>query len=109
MRVGTPFLLLRAKPKDEARSAFREWFLRVHLRDVGSIPGIAQIESGQTAGGTTLGFYSFADAESVQTALASPQAAYARGTWEQWAGRLEELLIEVWADVPLMGIYRGRN
>jgi hypothetical protein len=109
MRVGAPFLLLRAKPKDDARLAFRAWFLGAHLRDVGSIPGIAEVETGQTAGGTTLGFYSFTDAESVQSALASPQAAYARGTWEQWAGRLEELLIEVWADVPPMGLYRGRN
>ncbi len=109
MRQGTPFLLVRARPKDGERAAFREWFQRVHLRDAGSIPGIAEVESGETAGGTTLGFFWFADAESVQTALASPQAAYARGTWEQWAGRLEELLIEVWADVPLMAVYRGRN
>jgi hypothetical protein len=104
-----PFLLVRAHPRDEARAPFRAWFLGVHLRDAGAIPGIARIESGETAGGTTLGFYSFEDAESVQTALTSPQAAYARGTWEQWAGRLDELLIEVWTPVPPMPVYRGRN
>ncbi|MGH2609011.1 MAG: hypothetical protein ACRDHF_07960 [Tepidiformaceae bacterium] len=109
MRDGTPFLLVRARPKDEARAPFRAWFLGAHLKDVRSIPGIAGVESGETAGGTTLGFYSFEDAEAVQTALSSPQAAYSRGTWEQWAGRLEELLIEVWADVPSMPVYRGRN
>lgn len=109
MRNGQPFLLVRAHPKEEARADFRRWFLRVHLRDAGAIPGIAKIESGETAGGTTLGFYSFADAESVQTALSSPEAAYARGTWGQWAGQLDELLIEVWTPVPPMPVYRGRN
>ena len=109
MRDYKPFLLVRAHPKDEARAPFRAWFRSVHLQDAAAIPGIGHIESGETAGGTTLAFYSFDDAEAVQTALTSPQAAYTRGTWEQWAGQLDELLIEVWTPVPPMPVYRGRN
>lgn len=109
MNDDTPLLLVRARPKGDARARFRRWFLGVHLKDVSNIPGIGLIESGETAGGTTLGFYSFDNVEGVQTALSSPEAAYARGTWEQWAGSLEELLIEIWAPVVPLPIYRGRN
>jgi hypothetical protein len=43
----------------------------------------------------------------VQSALQSPQAAYARGTWEQWAPHLEELTIEIWATLFPMPVYRS--
>lgn len=109
MNDDTPLLLVRAHPKAAARVSFRRWFLGAHLRDVRSIPGIAVIESGETAGGTTLGIYSFENVAAVQTALSSPEAAYARGTWEQWAGSLEELLIEIWAPVVTLPLFRGRN
>ena len=109
MNDDTPFLLVRARPKPDTRAPFRRWFLSSHLSDVRSIPGISVIESGETAGGTTLGIYSFENVEAVQTALSSPQAAYARGTWEQWAGSLEELLIEIWAPVVPLPLFRNRS
>jgi hypothetical protein len=109
MQADQPFLLLRARPKAEASDRFRRWFRTVHLNDVRAIPGIVAIESGLTAGGATLGFYSFAGADAVQTALSSPQASYARGTWEQWAGSLEELLIEIWSPLIPMPLYHSRN
>lgn len=105
----SPFMLLRARPRPGAEERFDAWFRAVHLEDVRRIPGISAVHSARTPGGTRLGFYAFADADSVQTALQSPQAAYARGTWEQWAPHLEELAIEIWATLFPMPMYRALN
>ncbi|MCC6381014.1 MAG: hypothetical protein IT304_00820 [Dehalococcoidia bacterium] len=109
MRGDTPFMLLRARTKPGAAARFDRWFREVHLRDVEKIPGVVSVRGGRTAGGTQLGLYEFAAAEVVQAALGSPEAAYARGTWEQWAGDLEELLIEMWAPVGPALLFREMN
>jgi|GEM_PF-1065759 len=104
-----PFLLLRARVKEPARGEFDRWFESVHLRDVARIPGIARIRQGCNADGTRLALYSFESTDAVQPALASPEAAYARGTWERWQPELEELLIELWSPVVTMPLYRAIN
>lgn len=104
-----PFMLLRARSREHIRPEFDRWFEDVHLRDVAKIPGISAIRRGRMADGTRLALYSFEDTEAVQPALASPQAAYARGTWERWQPDLEELLIELWSAALPMPIYRGIN
>ena len=109
MNDNRPFLLVRARANPEDREHFAAWFLSSHLRDVANIPGIVAIKSGTTSAGTKLGFYSFESAEVVQQALASPQAAYARGTWEEWAPRLEELLIEIYAPLFPMPVYQSMS
>lgn len=102
-------MLLRARPTDEIRDQFAAWFRKVHLRDVERIPGVAHVASGKTPGGVYLGFYTFKGSEEVQQALASPQAAYARGTWDQWSARLEELFIEIWAPLGPLPLYHPIN
>lgn len=109
MNTTRPFLLVRARPKAESRERFAAWFRQVHLRDVERIPGIVTVRSGSTRGGTQLGLCSFQGADVVQASLASPEAAYARGTWEQWASELEELLIEMWAPAFPMPLYESAN
>ncbi|MEO8540656.1 MAG: hypothetical protein ABI577_13030 [bacterium] len=109
MNTSRPFLLLRARVKPGASVGFDQWFDAVHVRDVAKIPGIAKVMAGRTSNGTRLGIYSFESTDVVQAALGSPQAAYARGTWERWQPDLEELLIELWASVLPMGIYAGIN
>ena len=104
-----PFLLLRATPRAEDRNEFRRWWKLVHLRDVRRIPGFSQVEWGETGKGATIGIYTFESAEAVQGALNSPQAAYARGTWEQWAPRLEEFFIEMYAPLGPLPIYKQQN
>ena len=104
-----PFLLLRARTHEEQRVRFTAWFRQVHLRDVGRIPGIAGVRTGTTRGGTRLGFYEFESTATVQAALSSPEAAYARGTWEQWAPQLEELSIELFAPLAALGVYQSRS
>jgi hypothetical protein len=103
------FLLVRARPKPAVRARFDSWFRNVHLRDVANIPGIGEIDAAWTAGGTRLGFYAFESGEAVQSALQSPQAAYARGTWEQWAEDLEEFSIEIFAPLFPLPIYQGQS
>lgn len=104
-----PFLLVRARPKPGARERFEPWFRQVHLRDAAAIPGIVRIRGGFTPTGTALGFYSFESNESVQTALGSVEAAYARGTWERWAPDLDELLIEIFAALSPLPIYQSSS
>ncbi|MBI5946847.1 MAG: hypothetical protein HY875_01755 [Chloroflexi bacterium] len=102
-----PFLLLRARPKAPERGRFEEWFRDSHIPAVRRIPGISGVEVGRTAGGTTLGIYMFESAEVVQAALSSPEAAYARGTWDAWTPHLDELLIEMWAPLVPLAIYQS--
>lgn len=109
MNTPHPFMLLRARPSEESRVRFEPWFREVHLRDVEKIPGIARVRSGRLPGGTHIGIYQFESAEALQAGLASPEAAYARGTWEQWAGELEELLLEMWAAVFPLPMYESAN
>ena len=109
MNTPYPFILLRARPADEARGRFEPWFRQVHLRDVEKIPGIARVRSGKLPGGSHIGIYEFASAEALQAGMASPEAAYARGTWEQWAGELDELLLEMWAAVFPLPMYESPN
>ena len=102
-------MLLRARPKPGERERFSEWFREVHLRDIQNIPGIVSVETGTTAAGTKLGFYAFESSEVVQAALSSPQAAYARGTWQQWTPPLDALQIEIFAPLFPLPIYRSRS
>jgi hypothetical protein len=104
-----PFLLVRAVPLPEERDAFGQWFAHTHLRDVQRIPGFKSIEHARTREGAYLGFYTFKEAEMVQSTLSSPEAAYARGTWEQWAARLEELVVEIFAPLVPLPLYHSRN
>jgi len=109
MNESQPFLLLRARPRPEAAERLLAWFRASHLRDVRKIPGIAQTEWGTLAGGTILGIYTFESSEVVGAALASPQAAYARATWERWAADLEELSIEIFAPLIPLPIYQSAS
>ncbi len=109
MNESQPFLLVRARPRPEAAERLTAWFRESHLRDVRRIPGIVQTEWGRLAGGTLLGLYSFESADVVGAALASPQAAYARGTWERWASDLEELSIEIFAPLIPLPIYQSAS
>ena len=102
-------MLLRARVQPDVDERFGPWFREVHLRDVARIPGVVEVQSGRTVGGTRLGFYTFESSEAVQAALASPEASYARGTWEQWAGQLDELSIELWAALFPLPLYQNAS
>lgn len=102
-------MLLRARVQPDIDARFAPWFREVHLRDVARIPGVVEVQSGRTAGGTRLGFYTFEGSDVVQAALASPEASYARGTWEQWSGQLDELSIELWAALFPLPLYQNAS
>lgn len=109
MDPSRPFLLVRAVPLPGHEDRFAEWWANVHLLDATRIPGFVTVEHAQTPGGAFLGIYTFQSAESVQQTLSSPEAAYARGTWEQWAGQLEELVVEMFAPLSPMVMYHSHN
>jgi hypothetical protein len=97
MSGPAPFFVVRAVPRQAVREEFLRWARTVHLRDVRRIPGIAAVRWGLTPGGTMLTVLVFADADAVRGALESPEAAYARGTWERWVPHLEEFQVELYA------------
>ncbi|MFQ5380047.1 MAG: hypothetical protein ACE5EF_00285 [Dehalococcoidia bacterium] len=106
----SPFLLVRARPAEGAdEHAFGRWFREVHLRDAAKIPGVGAVEWGRSPNGAWLGLFSFESAETVQTSLSSPEAAYARGTWQRWMPRLAELHVELFAPVVPLPMYAGQN
>lgn len=109
MKAASPLLLVRARPRRGVEAEFERWFRTVHLRDVRRIPGFASVRLARTPNGTLLGIYEFAGEESVQQALNSPQAAYARGTWERWIPHLEEFLVELFAPLTSVPLFRSRN
>lgn len=113
MKGQRPFMLLRARARPDHAAEFERWFDGAHLRDVGGIPGIVDVYGtrtpGSTAGGTRLGVYVFESAAAVQEALGSAEAAYARGTWNTWMPRLEEIQIEIFAPVVTMSLYESPN
>ena len=107
MNNSAPFMLLRARPAEAIRPRFGAWFQHAHRGDVARIPGITSVTQGLTPAGTWLGIYTFASTDTVQAALSSPEAAYARGTWEQWGMELEELRIEIFAPLFPLAIYQS--
>jgi hypothetical protein len=109
MDSSRPFLLVRAIPLPGQEEPFAEWWKGVHLRDARRIPGFTTIEHSRTPGGAFLGVYTFESAQAVQQTLSSPEAAYARGTWEQWAGQLEELVVEMFAPLSPMPMFQSHN
>ena len=104
-----PLMLLRARPSSAIRAEFEPWFRNVHMKDVERIPGIIEARSARTLAGTHLGFFTFANAEVVQSAMSSPEAAAARATWARWERDLEELHVEMFAPLFSLPMYRTVN
>ena len=53
--------------------------------------------------------YEFADEESVQDAMTSPQARVARQDWERWLPHVSELTVEVYACLTPLPTYEHQN
>ena len=104
-----PFMLVRCRARGEHTAAFAQWFYSVHLRDIERIPGITEVLSTETPGGTLLGFYMFESAGAVQTALQSAEAAYARGAWQPWMPKLHEMRVEIFAPLITLPMYQTTN
>lgn len=94
-----PLLVMRAWPAPEHFAAFRRWAREVHARDTAAVPGVKRVEVGLAPQGVVLVVYVFEDADSVPVALQSPEAAYARGTLQQWLGKVYEVRFEMLAAV----------
>jgi hypothetical protein len=90
-------MVVRSAVSESVGPRFRTWYTSVHIPDVLTIPGVEgyRIVCGLPAN-RMVTVYNFSDGSVVQTALNSPQAFYARGTWEQWRQHLEELSVEIY-------------
>jgi quinol monooxygenase YgiN len=104
-----PVLLMRASPRPEYFEEFLRWVREVHARDTRAVPGVAAVTVARAPQGVVLVGYVFADAAAVPVALQSAEAAYARGTLEQWAGRVTEIRFEMYAPLAPLPAFASIN
>jgi hypothetical protein len=105
-----PVMVVRSAVSPAVGERFRRWYTSVHIRDVLTIPGVdgyATVRGLPAHRMVTL--YQFSDESVVQAALNSPQAHYARGTWEQWRQHLQELSVEIYAPLAASVALRHWN
>lgn len=106
-----PYLVVRASLDPEVMEEFQRWYVKVHLPHVMDIPGIVKAYRSDWNRGETnwTTLYEFASDESVQSAVASPQARLARMDWERWMPHVSELTVEVYASLGPLPTYHHWN
>ena len=110
-----PVLLVRARIDPALLPEFRAWYHRVHLPHALAIPGIVGYRGLSYGSGAPPGvpnvvsLFLFAEEGAVQKALASAEAQRARADWEQWAGRVRDLAIQIYAPVNARATLRHMN
>jgi hypothetical protein len=106
-----PFLVVRASLDPASMEEFQRWYREVHLRHVLDIPGIVgAYRSDWTRGKANwTALYEFDSEDSIQPALASPQAQVARLDWERWLPHVSELTVEVYASLTPLPTYHHYN
>ncbi len=106
-----PYLVVRAALDPEVMDEFERWYQTVHLPHVMDIPGIVRAYRSDWSRGEAnwTALYEFASDESVQAAVASPQARVARMDWERWMPHVSELTVEVYASLGPLPTYHHWN
>ncbi len=110
--LGTkPYLVVRANLDPAVMDEFQRWYEETHLPHVMEIPGIVRAyRSDWSRGGANwTALYEFDDDNSVQDAIASPQARVARLDWERWLPHVSELTVEVYANLTPVPTYHHQN
>lgn len=107
--TARPVMVMRARPLAGQAEVFFRWVREVHVRDTRAVPGVVAVRAALTPCGEVLAVYVLRDGEAVGQALQSAEAAYARGTLEQWADRLAELRFEIYAPVPPLRVFASIN
>ncbi|MEE9284869.1 MAG: hypothetical protein V3V35_03970 [Dehalococcoidia bacterium] len=106
-----PYLVVRASVDPAVMDEFQRWYAETHLPHVLDIPGIVRAYRSDWRRGSAnwTALYEFDHEESVQDALASPQARVARLDWERWLPHVSELTVEVYASLTPVPTYHHRN
>ena len=106
-----PYLIVRANLDPKVMGEFEQWYAQTHLPHVMEIPGIVRAYRTTWARGNNnwTALYEFASDDSVEEAVASPQARQARQDWERWLPYVSELTVEVYASLAPVPTYEHRN
>lgn len=110
--LGTkPYLVVRANLDTSVAEEFERWYRETHLPHVLDIPGIVRAYRSDWSRGSAnwTALYEFDNDESVEDAIASPQARVARQDWERWLPHVSELTVEVYASLAPLPTYEHRN
>lgn len=106
-----PYLVVRANLDPAVMDEFEDWYRKTHLPHVLEIPGIVRAYRSNWSRGSAnwTALYELANEESVEEAIASPQARVARLDWERWLPHVSELTVEVYASLSPLSTYHHRN
>ncbi len=106
-----PYLVVRAHLDPTMMGEFEQWYRDTHLRHVLDIPGIVRAYRSDWSRGNAnwTALYEFASEDSVQDAMASPEATVARQDWERWLPHVTELTVEVYASLAPLPTYHHQN
>ncbi len=106
-----PYLVVRARLDPAVMDEFQLWYKETHLPHVMDIPGIVRAYRSDWSRGSAnwTALYEFDDEDSVQDAIASPQATVARQDWERWLHHVSELTVEVYACLTPLPPYHHWN
>ena len=106
-----PYLVVRAHLDPAVMEEFQRWYEETHLPHVMEIPGIVRAYRSDWIRGSAnwTALYEFDGEDSVQDAIASPQATVARQDWERWLPHVSELTVEVYACLTPLPTYHHWN
>ncbi len=106
-----PYLVVRAHLDPAVMEEFERWYRETHLPHVMDIPGIVRAYRSEWSRGNAnwTALYEFDSEESVQDAVASPQARVARLDWERWMAHVSELTVEVYTSLSPLPTYHHWN
>lgn len=103
-----PYLVVRANIESSVMEEFVRWYEAEHLPNVMKIPGIVKAfrSNCHRRGVNWTALYEMADDASIQTAFSSDAATRARQDWERWAPHVDQLSVEVYANLgPLQNFH----
>lgn len=106
-----PYLVVRASIEPAIMEEFLAWYESVHLPHVMEIPGIVKAyrSNCHRRGVNWTALYEMADDASMQVAFASPQATRAREEWDRWMAHVEQLTVEVYAELGPLQTFHHWN
>jgi hypothetical protein len=109
--LSGPFLVVRANIEESVMDEFVSWYVREHLPNVMSIPGIIKAfrSDCRRRGVNWTALYELRDENAVQGAISSNEADRARRDWERWLPHVSELTVEIYARLAPLSSLRHWN
>lgn len=104
-----PTIVVHARLDPRVMDRFESWHAETHVPHVLAIPGVRRarrVRSRDEVPGTLQLEIELEDESAIQRVMGSPEAQAARQDWNDWAGHVHELRVEVFAPLrPSLPVY----